>query len=130
MKSPQTLLDDLQFTHSMWLNELSHAEVTLSLFAYRLNLHGDNQITMPEQEAIALIQVEIEQLMLAITFIKKDILSHVKHLNKKTKLNGEIKAILNGPHKETQDRISQLRQQAEKVKAKFYDVVPLSVEFN
>ena len=127
MKSPQTLLDDLQFTHSMWLNELSHAEVTLSLFAYRLNLHGANLQSVLEPETIGLIQVEIEQILLAITFIKKEILNHVKRLNKKTSLNGELHAILNGGHQENHERIHQVRMQVDQVKAKFYNIVPVEV---
>ena len=127
MKSPQSSIDDLQFTHSMWLNELSHAEVSLSLFAHRLNLHGANLQTVPESEAIAMIQVEIEQLMLAITFIKKEILNHIKRINKKTRLNGELDALLNGEHQETQERVFQLRGQVDKLKAKFYNIIPVSV---
>lgn len=127
MKPPQTLLDDLQFTHSMWLNELSHLEVTLSLFAQRLNLHGANLHAVPEPEAVALIQIEIEQLMLAITFIKKEIIIHVKRINKRSKLNGELDAILNGEHQENQERILQLRDQVDRVKAKFYNIVPVTV---
>jgi len=127
MKDPQERLDDLQFIHSMWINEVSHAEVELSLFAHRLNLHGANLQTVPESEAIAEIQIEIEQLMMAIAFIKREVLTHVKRLGKKARLNGELKAILNGPHKETQERINQLREQVERVKSKFYSIIPVEV---
>ena len=127
MKTPQELLDDLQFTHSMWLNELSHAEVELDIFSHRLNIYGANLQSVSEPESIGLIMVDIEQLRLAITFIKKDILNHVKRLNKKTKLNGELHAILDGEHEENQERIAQVRKHLYVVRSKFFNIIPVEV---
>ena len=125
MSKTQEIINNLQFAHSYWLNELSHAEVELTIMANRLDLLEASS-TVPKapstSEAIAL---EIEQLQLAAQFIKKTVMAHVSKIYNLAKANGQLEVISNAIHDETKERLAQFRTHFQEVRQKFYALIPI-----
>lgn len=125
MSKFQDIISNLQFAHSLWLNELSHAEVELAIMSNRLDLLETSNTIPNDQEGTKVISSEIEQLLLAAKFIKQTVLEHVGRIYNLSKLNGQLDKVSNSVHDDTKERLDQFRIHFDQVRQKFYSMIPI-----
>ncbi|MBT8218411.1 MAG: hypothetical protein KJP00_01210 [Bacteroidia bacterium] len=119
----QYQLDNLQFEHSLWLNELAHAFAEISIYQKRIKIMIEPSFSTDDQEELEMLLKGFTEQKSAITYIKNQILENLVDIRKKAKLNGALKAVLQKDHSEIKERLIQFRNELNELRNRFHKII-------
>jgi hypothetical protein len=125
MKAIQEKLENIQFDHSIWMNELNFAYNEIPHYEKRLIQLADSSTLTEEKDQLNnLLNGFIVQKEAALQ-LQVQIKNHIVEMSHKAHGNGELKAMINSVHHEAREKIEIFRTVYSELKEKFHRLASL-----